>query len=274
MNTIIITLFDEDMKEIIFARHLYATKYIEIKFKMGTYKKVDSFLSIIKNEYMNKDTSIDKISEIIKSLGYKVPPIGYPQFGNTPFKINMVVVSKDDMFQYKVRLNIDIDDCVKYCMHDCMNGNLDISSMYPTRKLYWTYSRGAGKTLANKFLNEHSFNKFSFSFDKKEEENMIRPLPNPKRVICSGPVTTVIYNDGAKTHVRKMEDDQNDYEKAFLLSWLYKTYGKKAVNKKLDEFREEFNKDADNANSKEDALFEFSAEKVSERLSSPLIKGI
>ena len=54
------------------------------------------------------------------------------------------------------------------------------------------------------------------------------------------PVTTVIYEDESKTHVRKTEDDQNDYEKAFLLSWLYKTYGKKVVEKKLEEFQEEF----------------------------------
>ena len=70
---------------------------------------------------------------------------------------------------------------------------------------------------------------------------MINILPTPKRVICSGAVTTVIYGDGSKTHVRKTADDQNDYEKAFLLSWLYKTYGKKVVNNKLEEFQEEFN---------------------------------
>lgn len=70
--------------------------------------------------------------------------------------------------------------------------------------------------------------------------NMSKSLPNPKRVICSGPVTTVIYKDGSKTHVRKTADDENDYEKAFLLSWLYKTYGKSVVEKKLKEFASEF----------------------------------
>ena len=231
MATISITLFDDCLKEIIFARHLYTTKYVEIKFKMGSYKKVDSFLSIIKNEYMNKDISIDKISEIIKWLGYKIPPTGYPKFNSVPFKINMVMVSQNDMFQYKVRLNIDIDARAKYCLND-----LDVSSMYPTSGLYWSNARG-GKSLQLKCLNE-----LSFSFNKEGGENdMIDILPTPKRVICSGPVTTVIYEDGTKTHVRKMEEDQNDYEKAFLLSWLYKTYGKKVVSKKLEEFQKEFN---------------------------------
>lgn len=230
MNTISITLFDENFKEIIFARHLYTTKHIKIDFKTISYKKVESFLSIIKNEYMNKDISIDKISEIIKSFGYKNPPTGYPKFNSVPFKIKMVLVSQDSMFQYKVRLDIDIDTFAKYCLND-----LDVSSMYPTSGLYWSNARGGGKSLQLKSLNE-----LSFDFYKKEEENMIQHLPNPKRVICSGPVTTVIYEDGSKTHVRKTEDDQNDYEKAFLLSWLYKTYGKKVVEKKLEEFQEEF----------------------------------
>lgn len=231
MNTISITLFDEYMKEIIFARHLYDTKYVEIKFKTCSYKKIDSFLNIIKNEYMNKDISIDKISEIIKLLWYNVPPTGYPKFNSVPFKINMVMVSQSNMFQYKVRFNIDIDSSAKY-----YPDNLDVSSMYPTSKLYWSNARGGGKSLPLKCFNE-----LSFSFNKEGGENdMIDILPTPKRVICSGPVTTVIYEDGSKTHVRKTEDDQNDYEKAFLLSWLYKIYGKKAVEKKLKEFESEF----------------------------------
>jgi hypothetical protein len=231
MNTINITLFDECLKEIIFARHLYDTKYVEINFKTSSYKKIDSFLNIIKNGYMNKGISIDKISEIIKSLGYKVPPTGYPKFNSVPFKINMVMVSQSNMFQYKVRLNIDIDASTKY-----YPDNLDASSMYPTSRLYWSNARGGGKSLQLKCLNE-----LSFSFNKEGGNDMIDILPTPKRVICSGPVTTVIYEDGSKTHVRKMEEDANDYEKAFLLSWLYKTYGKKVVNKKLEEFQEEFN---------------------------------
>ena len=230
MNTISITLFDENFKEIIFARHLYTTKHVKIDFKTISYKKVESFLSIIKNEYMNKDISIDKLSEIIKSLGYKIPPTGYPKFNSVPFKIKMVMASQDSMFQYKVRLDIDIDTCAKYCLND-----LDASSMYPTSGLYWSNARGGGKSMQLKSLNE-----LSFSFNKEGGENMTRTLPKPKRVICSGPVTTVIYEDGSKTHVRKTEDDQNDYEKAFLLSWLYKTYGKKVVEKKLEEFQEEF----------------------------------
>ena len=226
IRSIVVTLHDENMTQIRFGEDLHNVKFIGIEFKGCSYKKVDTFLSIIKNECMNKDMVMDKISEIIRSLGYKVFHMN-SEFRSTPFKINMVMVSQNNMFQYKVRLNIDMDDC--------MNSNMDISSIYPTSRLYWNYNREESKRLVDKYLNE-----LSFSFNKEGGENMTRTLPKPKRVICSGPVTTVIYEDGSKTHVRKTEDDQNDYEKAFLLSWLYKTYGKKVVEKKLEEFQEEF----------------------------------
>lgn len=105
-----------------------------------------------------------------------------------------------------------------------------------TYNLYNSMPRGSGKTQTTRLMLNGVYGLLS----QEGGENMIRTLPNPKRVICSGPVTTVIYGDGSKTHVRKTADDQNDYEKAFLLSWLYKTYGKKAVDKKLEEFQEEF----------------------------------
>ena len=121
--------------------------------------------------------------------------------------------------------------------------------MYPTDDLYYTHARGSGKSHLNSLIirdyrelldEAHNDIRFIFNKQKGGENNMIRPLPNPKRVICSGPVTTVIYGDGSKTHVRKTADDENDYEKAFLLSWLYKTYDKSIVEKKLKEFSSEF----------------------------------
>ena len=192
------------------------------------------------------------------------------------------MATQDDAYQCKIRLNIIISDWQKYCFNDCLR-SLDISSMYPTDSLYYTHARGSGKSHLNSLMIrdyreilDEVHNEIGFIFNKQKggEINMTKLLPTPKRVICSGPVTTVIYDNGTKTHVRKMEEDQNDYEKAFLLSWLYKTYGKKVVNKKLDKFKEEFNKEVDSTNSKEDSLFAFSAEKISERLNSALTKGI
>lgn len=231
MKKIKMSLRDEHFGSILCQNNISATKIIKFMF----YNCDRSVNEII--QMFHKFSSLDKILvydiyHVCQTLGYfleeshdlKLKP-------DYKLKVNVVKEFIANNTAFGVLLYVDLFQT---------DDNLDISSMYPTSKLHWTYSRGAGKTLANKFLNERS-NEFSFSFDKKEDENMIRTLPNPKRVICSGPVTTVIYGDGSKTHVRKTVDDQNDYEKAFLLSWLYKTYGKKAVEKKLEEFQEEFN---------------------------------
>lgn len=271
MGRVLIKIYDKNNNVICFGRDLTTARFVDIIFQECSCIVTSNFLNIIKNEYMCKKISMDNISEILKSFRYKCLGLnnldGYSEFEKIPFEVEGIMATQDDMYQCKIRLNIIISDWQKYCFNDYLR-NLDISSMYPTSRLHWTNARG-GKTLTSKLLNE-----LSFSFDKKEKENMINILPNPKRVICSGPVTTVIYDDGTKTHVRKTEDDQNDYEKAFLLSWLYKTYGKTIVNEKLDEFKEEFNKEVDSTNSKEDVLAAFSAEKISERLSSALTKGI
>lgn len=67
----------------------------------------------------------------------------------------------------------------------------------------------------------------------------------PKKVICSGPVTTVIFEDGTKSQVRCSEDDSpyNDYEKAFMMAWLYQLAGKKNVRKVLKENQDIFDSD-------------------------------
>ena len=225
------SLRDEHFGSILCQNNISATKII--KFTFYDYDRtVDEIVRMF-----HKFSSLDKI--LVHDIYHVCQTLGYFLEESHDLKL------KPD---YKLKVNVvkeflttdTVFGILLYVDLFQTDDNLDISSMYPTSKLHWTYSRGAGKTLANKFLNERS-NEFSFSFDKKEEENMIRLLPNPKRVICSGPVTTVIYGDRSKTHVRKTADDQNDYEKAFLLSWLYKTYGKKVVDKKLEEFQEEFN---------------------------------
>lgn len=72
----------------------------------------------------------------------------------------------------------------------------------------------------------------------------------PKKVICSGPVTTVIFEDGTKSQVRCSEDDSpyNDYEKAFMMAWLYQLVGKKNVRKVLKENQDIFD-DSEETNS-------------------------
>ena len=77
----------------------------------------------------------------------------------------------------------------------------------------------------------------------------------PKKVICSGPVTTVIFEDGTKSQVRCSEDDSpyNDYEKAFMMAWLYQLVGKKNVRKVLKENQDIFG-DSEETNSIVNAL--------------------
>lgn len=228
MGRVLIKIYDKKNNVICFGRDLTTARFVEIIFQGYSYIIVSNFLNIIKNEYMCEKISMAKISEILDSFGCECLGLdhldGYSEFKKIPFEIEGVMATQDDAYQCKIRLNI-ISDWQKYCFNDCLR-SLDISSMYPIDSLYYIHSRGSGKS---NFLNK-----------LKEEENMIRHLPNPKRVICSGAVTTVIYGDGSKTHVRKTEDDENDYEKAFLLSWLYKTYGKSVVEKKLKEFKSEF----------------------------------
>lgn len=77
----------------------------------------------------------------------------------------------------------------------------------------------------------------------------------PKKIICSRPVTTVIFEDGTKSQVRCSEDDSpyNDYEKAFMMAWLYQLVGKKNVRKVLKENQDIFD-DSEETNSIVNAL--------------------
>lgn len=77
----------------------------------------------------------------------------------------------------------------------------------------------------------------------------------PKKVICSDLVTTVIFEDGTKSQVRCSEDDSpyNDYEKAFMMAWLYQLVGKKNVRKVLKENQDIFD-DSEETNSIVNAL--------------------
>ncbi len=226
MKKIKMSLRDEHFGSILCQNNISATKII--KFTFYDYDRtVDEIIRIFHKFSSSDAITIRDIYHVCQTLGYfleeshnlKLKP-------DYKLKVNVIKEFLTSGVTFGILLYVDLFQT---------DEDLDVSSMYPTNRLYWTYSRNAGKTLANKFLN-----KLSFDFNKEGGENMIIHLPNPKRVICSGPVTTVIYGDGSKTHVRKTADDQNDYEKAFLLSWLYKTYGKSVVEKKLKEFKSEF----------------------------------
>ena len=230
MKKVKVSLYDKYFRPVLCSKDVYNTKVIEFLFD-DCDNNLTSIISALPQCSMKNQISINSIFAVLDALEYIIEADNIlklnQDFKSKPFKIDSIRQWLVNGCNFKFSIYVDLFQT---------DEDLDVSSMYPTSGLYWTNARGGGKVQLNKFLN-----KLSFDFNKEEGgENMIRPLPNPKRVICSGPVTTVIYGDGSKTHVRKTEDDENDYEKAFLLSWLYKTYGKSIVEKKLKEFKSEF----------------------------------
>ena len=160
MKKIKMSLRDEHFGSILCQNNISATKII--KFTFSNYDRtVDEIIRMF-----HKFSSLDKILvydiyHVCQTLGYfleeshdlKLKP-------DYKLKVNVVKEFLTTGTAFGILLYVDLFQT---------DNNLDISSMYPTSKLHWTYSRGAGKTLANKFLNERS-NEFSFSFDKKEED--------------------------------------------------------------------------------------------------------
>lgn len=275
MKKVTVSLYDENFGAILCTSNIGATKIIEFTFD-DCYETINDIIKMFHLFKFSNRTTMSIIYITLRTLGYIVEECNAMKL-NPDFRSKIIGIDKiqqrlsNNIYETKIALYVNL-------------GKTDIdpgAKRYIMNNIAGIAQRGSGKSyLTSLMLNSidggDAYKEFGRIHSKLKggEINMTKLLPNPKRVICSGPVTTVIYDDGTKTHVRKMEEDQNDYEKAFLLSWLYKTYGKTVVNEKLDEFKEEFNKDVDNAGSKEDSLFTFSAEKISERLSSALTKGI
>ena len=252
------------------------TKAIKLRFDKYD-KDINNIVKIFHRYNSSNKITINNIYDILKAYDYILEEDellkSNPEFKSKEIKVNQVKSCLINNGGFKVLLYVDSfqtdinPDIERYLINDMVN----------TYNLCDYFQRELGKAQAtNSFYvvnPKYDYKLFEDYFNKlKGGENNMKSyyLTKPKRVICSGPVTTVIYDDGTKTHVRKMKEDQNDYEKAFLLSWLYKTYGKKAVNQKLDEFKDEFSKEEANTNSKENPLFSFSVKEVSERLNKAL----
>lgn len=95
--------------------------------------------------------------------------------------------------------------------------------------------------LGNLYISRGRFNNIDPAAIKYcKDDDMFNRIPN--RVICSGPVTTVIMQNGEKYQVRKSKDDKNDYEKAFMMAWLYSLVGEKVTRNTLKKFEDELQK--------------------------------
>lgn len=245
-----------------------ATKAIKLRFDKYN-KDVDNIIKILHRYSSSNKITINNIYDVLKVYDYILEEDellkSNPEFKSKEIKVNQVKPCLINNGGFKVLLYVDsvqtdIDPAIeRYLINDMVN-TYDLCN-YFQRELG---KRQETKLMLNRFYGvnpKYDYKLFEDYFNKLKggENNMIKLLLTPKRVICSGPVTTVIYGDGTKTHVRKMKEDQNDYEKAFLLSWLYKTYGKKTVENKLKEFEQELSK-----NFYEVELIDLSVESVKE----------
>lgn len=241
MKKIEIGLRDEHFGSILCANNIRATKIIKFKF-VNYDRTIDEILRMFYKFKSLEIITVYEIYYVCQTLGYLLEEInGLKLDPDCKLKVNAVkqFITTNNGFGILLYVDLlpkDINDSMKRYLENDMQATYD---------LCYFAQRGGGKSQMTKFMHNMMYDyKVYEDFVNKlkgGENKMIDILPTPKRVICSGPVTTVIYEDRSKTHVRKMEEDANDYEKAFLLSWLYKTYGKKVVNKKLEEFQEEFN---------------------------------
>nr|DAM89800.1 MAG TPA: hypothetical protein [Caudoviricetes sp.] len=95
--------------------------------------------------------------------------------------------------------------------------------------------------MGNIYISRGRFNNIDPAVIKyyEHEAELMR---SPVKVICSGSVTTIITPNGEKYQVRKSNDDKNDYEKAFMMAWLYSLVGKKVTRNTLKKFEDELQK--------------------------------
>jgi len=95
--------------------------------------------------------------------------------------------------------------------------------------------------MGNTYISRGRFNNIDPAAIKYCEHDA-ELMRSPVKVICSGPVTTIIAPNGEKYQVRKSNDDKNDYEKAFMMAWLYSLVGEKVTRNTLKKFEDELQK--------------------------------
>ena len=96
-------------------------------------------------------------------------------------------------------------------------------------------------SMGNTYISRGRFNNIDPAAIKYCEHD-VELMRSPVKVICSGPVTTIIAPNGEKYQVRKSKDDKNDYEKAFMMAWLYSLVGEKVTRNTLKKFEDELQK--------------------------------
>lgn len=248
MKKVKMSLYDRNFGSLLCPNNIGSVRVISFTFDRY-YKDIDAIISVLRRCYLSNKVTIGYIVDTLEALDFVLEEGDIKKL-DTNFKLKTIDVNSVKQYiandcKFRILINVNLPDTDVY---DSIKRYL-ANDTQTTYDLYNSIPRGSGKSYLNNLMIrdyreilDEAHNDIGFIFNKQKggENNMSKSLPNPKRVICSGPVTTVIYKDGSKTHVRKTADDENDYEKAFLLSWLYKTYDKSVVEKKLKEFASEF----------------------------------
>lgn len=216
---------------------------IDYTFEQGlivtsTYFTLKKFLSWHRSTW--NITTLNNIIDILRNGGYKLKfsvPSSMPAYMFHKYQIKIITFTEESMKNYKDHTtNLTYNLLVKVTQKPTVNSMYGVSNMYPTSltKDEITYCHHDTRLLDSITKTAHT---------------------TPKKVICSGPVTTVIFEDGTKSQVRCSKDDEayNDYEKAFMMAWLYQLAGKKNVRKVLKENQDIFG-DSEETNSIVNAL--------------------
>lgn len=177
-----------------------------------------------------KYTLMDDIIDILYTGGYEIKivlPFGITKDILHNCRVRIITVNEEHSEDCKShKINITYRLFVHIYRKATLHGLYGVSNMYPT------------SITDDEIRYCHHDIRLLDSITKTAHTT-------PKKVICSGPVTTVIFEDGTKSQVRCSEDDSpyNDYEKAFMMAWLYQLAGKKNVRKVLNENQDIFDSD-------------------------------
>lgn len=187
-----------------------------------------------------KYTLMDDIIDILYTGGYEIKivlPFGITKYIFHNCRVRIITVNEEHSEDCKShKINITYRLFVHIYRKATLHGLYGVSNMYPA------------SLIKSDITIHHDPTRVLGHIDKSAHTT-------PKKVICSGPVTTVIFEDGTKSQVRCSKDDEgyNDYEKAFMMAWLYQLAGKKNVRKVLKENQDIFG-DSEETNSIVNAL--------------------
>ena len=212
-------------------------KHIEISLNYSLENKLDAVYTVselsrfLRNRQIDyKYVIIDEIIDILFSGAYGVNfilPQSTPVYKFRSYRIRLITVNEDSMEDCRNHTNnIKYKLFVNIASKEELNSIYGVSNMYPASltKDNITFHHDPTRVLGRIDRSAHT---------------------TPKKVICSDLVTTVIFEDGSKSQVRCSKDDEpnNDYEKAFMMAWLYQLVGKKTVRDTLEKNQNVFYRD-------------------------------